>query len=82
MKKVVKLLNEAHKSGILPIVLGGLVSADCLTSIDACNKSIELLTEFAEALPETNIEEKETYEKLIKKGISIAEEDKKKLENK
>lgn len=74
----IKVLNTVNKQGMLPILFGELVSADALTNTEQCKKSLEILSDFKEALPETEIEDKDTWMKFIDDGLEIVKRD---LEN-
>lgn len=74
----IKVLNTVNKQGMLPMLFGELVSADALTNAEQCKKSLEILNDFKEALPETEIEDKDTWMKFIDDGLEIVKRD---LEN-
>ena len=78
--KVFELLNEADKNWMLPMLFGSLVSADVLTSADACRKSIEMLEDFREAMPESKVMNKDIWMKFISEGLEIARKDLEKFE--
>ena len=68
----IKLLNTAYEKGLLDTVFSGIVSADTFKNVEACNKSIELLYSFIDALPETNIDNKEKWERSFKDAVEVA----------
>lgn len=78
--KNVEILNAANENGLLPFLFASLISADSLVNIDACNKAIEMFSDFIEAIPETNLDNKEKWVEKCKSGIKIAERDKKQFE--
>ena len=68
----IKLLNTAYEKGLLDIVFSGIVNSDTFKNVEACNRSIEILYSFIDALPETNIDNKEKWERSFKDGIEVA----------
>ena len=54
-----------------------LVLADSLIDEGSCDKSIEMLTDFLEALPKTDIEDKEKWKDMFNAGLGIVKRDKK-----
>ena len=80
--KNIEALNTLDENGFLPLLLGELISSDTLESADQCRKSIEMLSEFVEALPETNIKDKEKWKKMMEEGLEIARRDLKYFEEK
>lgn len=74
----IKVLNTVNKQGMLPMLFGELVSADALTNEGQCKKSLEILNDFKEALPETEIDDKDKWMKFIDDGLEIVKRD---LEN-
>lgn len=76
---MVELLNALKENGMIWFYLVSLISSDTLFTVEDCDKSIELLNQTLEALPETNFDEDEKVkikEHCIK-GIEICERDKK-----
>jgi hypothetical protein len=81
-KRNVDLLNVANENGLLPLIFGGLISADELTSAEQCRKSLEILEGLLEAIPESNIKDKDRWVKFANDGIEIAKQDLKLFINK
>ena len=81
MDKNIELLNILDRDGLLAILYVNLISADSLTSADYCDKTIEMLTSFLEALPSTDIKDKDAWHDRFVDGIEIAKKDKKRFEN-
>lgn len=79
-KKKIDALNAVNECGMLPMFLGELVSADTLISADKCRKSIEMLEGLKEALPESNVEDKDVWMNFIIKGLEIAKNDLEKMQ--
>ena len=77
IKKNIDLLNEANKQGMLPMLYLSLISSDSLIDEGSCDKSIEMLTDFLEALPKTDIEDKEKWKDMFNAGLGIVKRDKK-----
>ena len=75
--KDIELLNTANENNMLSIITASLISSDALVSLDACDKAIELIKSFLEALPETNIEEKDRWKKTFEDCLGVAERDRK-----
>ena len=80
--KDIKLLNVANENGLLPLIIGELISAEALTSEDACDKSIEILTGFLTAIDDTDIEDKDKWKDLMEKGLEVAKQDKERFAEK
>ena len=74
-EKDIMLLNAADERGLLPVLFANLVSSEALLSEDACLKAIELLTGFKEAIPETQIGDKEYWLGMADGGIEVAKRD-------
>lgn len=76
---MVELLNTLKENGMIWFYLVSLISSDTLFTPEDCDKSIELLNQTLEALPETNFddEEKEKIKEHCLKGIKICKRDKK-----
>lgn len=80
MDKNIELLNTVDGEGLLDLLYASLISADSLTSADYCDKTIEMLTSFLEALPSTKIVNKDAWHDRFVTGIEIAKRDKKRYE--
>ena len=72
------LLNMANKENLLHMLFGRLISSDTLTNADDCKNSIDLLEKFKEAIPDTEIEDKDKWLSFIDDGLEIVRSD---LEN-
>jgi len=79
-KKNIELLDAANKMGMLPTLFSGMVSSDSLVNADACRKSVEMLEEFMDAIPESTIADKERWMEFISEGLEIARKDLEKFE--
>lgn len=77
--KDVKLLNVANEHGLLPLIFAELVSGDALVNEVACDKSIEVITNFLEAIDDTDIQDKDKWKKFLEDGLEIAKRDKEKF---
>lgn len=75
-EKDIRVLNAAYDLDMLGVMYVEMISSDTLLSVEACDKTIELLTGFLEALPETKIEDKDEWKKNFEDGIEIAKKDK------
>lgn len=75
---MVELLNALKENGMIWFYLVSLISADTLFTVEDCDKSIELLNQTLEALPETNFddEEKAKIKEHCIKGIENCKRDK------
>ena len=73
------LLNTLNESGMVWFYITALVSADSILTVEDCDRSIDLLQQTIEALPETNIdkEEQDKIREYCFDGIEICENDKK-----
>lgn len=73
-KNVIELL---HKSGIIYLMLGSLISSDTLLSVKDCENSLKELEKFNESLKEANIKEekKKEYQDFIDRGFEIVKRD-------
>jgi len=76
---MVELLNTLKENGMIWFYLVSLISVDTLFTVEDCDKSIELLNQTLEALPDTNFDEdeKEKIKEHCIKGIKICENEKK-----
>ena len=76
---MVELLNALKENGMIWFYLVSLISSDTLFTAEDCDKSIELLNQTLEALPETNFddEDEEKIKEHCLKGIKICKRDKK-----
>lgn len=79
-KKKIDALNAVNECGMLPMLLAELTSADTLISADKCRKSIEMLEDLKEALPESNVDDKDVWMGFITKGLEIARNDLEKMQ--
>lgn len=79
-KKKIDALNVVNECGMLPMLLAELTSADTLISADKCRKSIETLEDLKEALPESNVDDKDVWMGFITKGLEIARNDLEKMQ--
>lgn len=79
-EKIIELLNEADRNQMLPMIFGSLISADALTSANACRKSIEILEDFKEVIPESEVMNKDVWMKFVSEGLEIARKDLEKFE--
>ena len=77
INKNIDLLNEANKQGMLPMLYLSLISSDSLVDEISCDKSIEMLIDFLEALPKTDIEDKNMWVEKFNAGLGIVKRDKK-----
>jgi hypothetical protein len=74
-----ELLNKLKENGMIWHYLGALISADNLSNVEDCDRSIMLLNDTIKAMPETEFSDDE-IKKIIqycKDGIEICEHDKK-----
>ena len=80
LQKNIDLLNTVFQDGLLPMLYGNLISSDTMTSVESCKKAEELLRAFAEAIPYTNIDDKDKWEKRFLDGVVIAQRDREEFE--
>jgi hypothetical protein len=79
-KKNIEMLDAANEMGMLPTLLSGLISSDSLVNADACRKSIEMLEDLREAMPESKVMDKDVWMKFISEGLEIVRKDLEKFE--
>lgn len=79
IKKDIELLEAIEKNGVIWLVLGSLISADSLMTVEACDKNLEICTSFLEAAEKANLNEKEKIIGYLKNGIEIIKRDKEEL---
>lgn len=72
----IKALNAANELGVLPLLFAECISADVLINEVACDKAIEKITDFLEAIDETDIQDKGKWKDLLEKGLEVAKRDK------
>lgn len=75
----INILDELYKNEALWLVLGCLVSADSLVSIEECEKSKDIIKEFKTALPTTELlpeEAKKSISDFLEKAEDIIEKEK------
>lgn len=75
-EKTIKLLNTANELGYLPLLFAECISADVLINEAACDKAIEKMEDFLEAIDETSIQDKDKLKNLLAKGLEVAKHDK------
>lgn len=80
LQKNIDLLNRVAKEGMLPMLCANLISSDSMTSAEACAKAEGLLKGFAEAIPYTDIEKKDEWERKFLDGVMIARRDREEFE--
>ena len=71
LEKDIILINTADENDVLNLILGALISAETLSSIDACTKSIDILNGFIAAVPYTNVKDKEECEHMMRDCLKI-----------
>ena len=54
---MIELLNALKENGMIWFYLVSLISSDTLFTVEDCEKSIDLLKQTLEALPETNFDD-------------------------
>jgi len=79
LKKDIELLETIEKNGMIWLVLGSLISADSLMTVDDCDKNLEICTSFLDAAKEANLMEKEKIINYLKNGIDIIKREKEEL---
>ena len=80
LKKDIELLETIEKNDMLWFVLGSLISADSLMTVDECDKNLEICTAFLAAAKEsTGLKEKEKIIKFLEDGVEIINRDRKEL---
>lgn len=75
----INILDELYKNEALWLVLGCLVSADSLVSIEECEKSKDIIKEFKTALLTTELlpeEAKKSISDFLEKAEDIIEKEK------
>ena len=78
----VDFINTLVEKDLVNEFYVAMISADSLTCLGACENSEVLLSEFKRLLPESNVENKEEWEKRIDDGLEIVKRDKKKFTKK
>lgn len=58
-EKMIDLLNELYKEGLFPQVFGELISCETSLTKEECEKKLEIINDIIEALPETEISDKD-----------------------
>ena len=80
LEKDIQLLNVANDNDVLSLIVGALISADSLVSIDTCVKSTDIINGFIKALPHTNIDNKDEWMEKFETCLDIITRAKKELE--
>lgn len=62
------IIESFHSNGMMWMILGSLISADTLLTSEDYENSIEILSEFVDIIPNTNIPE-DVKEKYLEKSI-------------
>ena len=62
------IIESFHSNGMMWMILGSLISADTLLTNEDYENSIEILSEFVNIIPNTNIPE-DVKEKYLEKSI-------------
>jgi len=77
LERDIELLEAIEKNGMIWLVLGSLISADSLISIESCDKNLEISMSFLEAAKKSNnLKEKEKIIEYLEKSIEIIKRDK------
>lgn len=75
------IIESFHSNGMMWMILGSLISADTLLTSEDYENSIEILSEFVDIIPSTNIPE-DVKEKYLEKSIQGLDLVKKEFEEK
>ena len=75
------IIESFHSNGMMWMILGSLISADTLLTSEDYENSIEILSEFVDIIPNTNISE-DVKEKYLEKSIQGLDLVKKEFEEK
>ena len=75
------IIESFHSNGMMWMILGSLISADTLLTSEDYENSIEILSEFVDIIPNTNISE-DIKEKYLEKSIQGLDLVKKEFEEK
>lgn len=75
------IIESFHSNGMMWMILGSLISADTLLTCEDYENSIEILSEFVDTIPNTNIPE-DVKEKYLEKSIQCLDLVKKEFEEK
>jgi len=75
------IIESFHSNGMMWMILGSLISADTLLTNEDYENSIEILSEFVDIIPNTNIPE-DVKEKYQEKSIHCLDLVKKEFEEK
>ena len=75
------IIESFHSNGMMWMILGSLISADTLLTNEDYENSIEILSEFVDIIPNTNIPE-DVKEKYLEKSIQGLDLVKKEFEEK
>ena len=77
LERDIELLEAIEKNGMIWLVLGSLISADSLISIESCDKNLEISMSFLEAAKKSNnLKEKEKIIEYLEKSIETIKRDK------
>lgn len=72
--RMVDLINESHKHGLVYFFLGSLISADTCTCLERCKECLEICEDFMTALddPRCTVDKdsKKEYKEHIQRGIN------------
>ena len=79
LKKDIELLEATEKNGMIWLILGSLISADSLMTVDECDKNLETCTALLEAAKESNLKNKEKIIKYLEDGVEIIKRDREEL---
>ena len=82
LDKDIELLESTEKNGMIWLILGSLISADSLMTVDECDKNLEICTSLLEAAENANLKEKDKIIKYLKDGVEIIKRDREELLNK
>lgn len=72
---MVDMLGELEQLGFLNLYFVSLISADTLQSIEDCDKSEAKLLELQEAIPDSQLQDKEKWLERAKDGLEIVRRD-------
>ena len=76
-KNMGRFLKGLSETGLFPMYLISLISADTLLTVEDCNRSEAELLELQEAIPDSEIEKKEYWLERVGDSLKIVRENRK-----
>lgn len=77
-RDIATLLEELEGTGLLNLYFVSLISADNILTAGDCDTSEKKLLELREAIPNSNVKEKEKWISRVEDGLKIVRRDREK----